>query len=107
MSDVVVIAPEGELDVARIGDFRAELSKAAAYEPAESVTVDLTSVSFIDSSGLSALVEFEHHLRRENRRLAVVAPDGTAVAVTLTLSGLRGRLPIFETREAALDDLDG
>jgi anti-sigma B factor antagonist len=102
-----VIAPQGELDLARVDDFRGELSEAAAREPAQSVVVDLTSVSFIDSSGLSALVEFEHHLQREQRRLAVVAPDGTAVAVMLTLSGLRTRLPILETREAALQDLHG
>lgn len=107
MSDVVAIVPEGELDVARIGDFRVELSEAAAREPARSVVVDLSSVSFIDSSGLGALVEFEHHLRRERRQLAVVAPEGTAVSVMLTLTGVRGRLPVFETREAALEDLDG
>jgi anti-anti-sigma factor len=93
--------------VARIGDFRVELAEAAAREPVQPVVVDLSSVSFIDSSGLGALLEFEHHLRRETRRLAVVAPEGTAVVVMLTLTGLRGRLPVFETRHAALEDLDG
>jgi anti-anti-sigma factor len=107
MSGVVVIAPEGELDVARISDFRVELSEAAGRQPTQSVLVDLSSVSFIDSSALGALTEFERHLRREKRRLAVVAPEGTAVAVTLTLTGLRGRLPAFETRKAALENLDG
>jgi anti-sigma B factor antagonist len=105
LSDVVVIVPEGELDVARIGDFRVELSEAAAREPAQSVVVDLSSVSFIDSSGLGALLEFEHHLRRHKRELTVVAPEGTAVAVMLTLTGLRGRLPVVATSEAALEDL--
>lgn len=76
LSDVVVIAPGGELDVARIGDFRVERAEAAAREPVQPVVVDLSSVSFIDSSGLGALLEFEHHLRRETRRLAVVAPQG-------------------------------
>jgi anti-anti-sigma factor len=105
-SDVVVVVPEGELDVARTGDFRVGLSEAAAREPAQPVVVDLSSVSFIDSSALGALVEFEHLLRREKRRLAVVAPEGTEVAVMLTLTQLRSRLPVFETRDAALEDLD-
>jgi len=98
----VVIAPTEELDVGRIGDFRVALSDAAR-EAAKRVVVDLTAVSFIDSSGLSALLEVQKRLRREKRQLAVVAPDGTAVAVILTLEGLRGRLEIFETRQAALD----
>jgi anti-sigma B factor antagonist len=64
--------------------------------------VDLSAVSFIDSSGLGALVELYNRLRRDNRRLAVVAPAGTAAAVLLNLAGLQARMPIYATREAAL-----
>lgn len=95
-----VIAPEGEL--ARVGDFRAALSDAAR-EGAAAVVVDLSQVSFIDSSGLGALVELHNRLRRSGRRLAVVAPGGSASAVLLSLAGLRERLPISDTRGAALD----
>lgn len=96
-----VIAPEGELDITRI-DFRAALWDAAR-EGAAAVVVDLSHVSFIDSSGLGALVELHNRLRRSGRRLAVVTPGGSAPAVLLDLAGLRGRLPILETRRAALD----
>ena len=102
MLEPVVIAPEGELDIACIGDFRVVLSDAAR-ETVNRVVVDLSSVSFIDASGLGALVDVYNRLRREKRQLAVVAPNGSAVAVMLTLAGLRGRLPIFETRQAALE----
>jgi stage II sporulation protein AA (anti-sigma F factor antagonist) len=64
--------------------------------------IDLSEVSFIDSSGLGALLDAHNRLRRDNRRLVVVAPSGTAAAVLLELAGLRGRLPIFETRADAL-----
>lgn len=67
------------------------------------VLVDLTDVSFIDSSALSALLELQSRLRRVNRQLAVVVPAGSAVAVVLGLTGLRDRLPIYETRQAALE----
>ncbi|MGO9906197.1 MAG: STAS domain-containing protein [Solirubrobacteraceae bacterium] len=97
-----VIAPEGELDITRIGDFRAALWDAAR-EGAAAVVVDLSHVSFIDSSGLGALVELHNRLRRNGRRLAVVTPGGSAPAVLLDLAGLRGHLPIFETRRAARD----
>jgi len=67
------------------------------------LVVDLSDVSFIDSSGLGAVIETGDRLRRDRRRLAVVAPPGTAAAVALGLTGLRNRLPVFETRDAALD----
>lgn len=95
-----VIAPSGEVDFACIAAFRAALSDAARSE-AHRLVVDLTDVSFIDSTGLGALIELHTNLRREKRELAVVAPAGTAAAVLLELAGIRGRLPIFETRAAA------
>jgi len=99
---VSVVAPEGELDVATLDDFRAALSDAAS-RPADTLVIDLSEVSFIDSSSLGAVIEAGDRLRRDRRRLAVVAPPGTAAAVTLELTGLRGRLAIFATRDDALD----
>ena len=100
VTDPIFIAPEGELDVARVGEFREALSAAAA-KPGHGVVVDLSRLKFIDSSGLGALVETHNRLRRENRQLAVIAPGGTAAAVLLNLSGLQARLPTYEDREAA------
>jgi anti-sigma B factor antagonist len=100
LSEPIVIAPEGELDFARIAEFRDALSRADTA--AVTIVVDLSSISFIDSSGLGALVDLHNRVRRENRRLAVVAPGGTAAAVLLNLSGLKNRMPIFPTRQAAL-----
>ena len=84
-----------------MADFRAVLSDAARAG-ADPVVVDLGHVSFIDSTGLGSLIELHHRMRRDNRQLAVVAPAGTAAAVLIGLAGLRGRLPVFETRRAAL-----
>jgi anti-sigma B factor antagonist len=102
LSDTAVITPEGELDIAHMADFRAALFDAADGE-ALRLVVDLSNASFIDSSGLGALVEMHHRLRRDKRQLAVVAPRGTAVMVLINLAGLRDRLAIFETLGAALE----
>jgi anti-anti-sigma factor len=101
-ADSTVIAPEGEIDISRIDDLRKALSDAEG-RGAATVVVDLTDVSFIDSSALHALVDVQNRLRRSGRRLAVVAPGGSAPAVLLDLAGLRGRLPIFDTRRTALN----
>ena len=100
MTHPIFIAPEGELDAARVGEFRSALSAAAA-KPGHRVVVDLSQLEFIDSSGLGALVETHNRLRRENRHLAVIAPRGTAAAVLLNLSGLHTRLLTYENRDAA------
>jgi anti-anti-sigma factor len=68
---------------------------------ADGLIVDLSDVAFIDSSGLAVILEVDEQLRREQRRLAVVAPRGTAAAVLLTLAGLRRRLNVFDSRAAA------
>ena len=99
-SDTVVIAPEGEVDIARLSEFRHALYDAAR-QAEQLLVVDLSQVEYIDSSGLGALVELHHRLEREKRQLAVVAPGGTAGALILNLSGLRNRLPTYETRQAA------
>jgi anti-sigma B factor antagonist len=98
----VLIAPEGELDIASLGEFRAALSEAAS-KAADRLVVDLSRLESIDSSGLGALVELDNRLRRENRRLAVVAPGGTAAALLMNLSGVQNRLVTYETEEAAIE----
>jgi anti-anti-sigma factor len=102
MRDPTIIAPEGEIDLARLGEFRLDLSNAAREQTGD-VLVDLTNVSFIDSSALTALLELQARFRTVKRELAVIAPDGSIAAVVLGLTGLRDRLPIYETRQAALD----
>jgi anti-anti-sigma factor len=102
VSNPIVIAPEGELDIARLGEFRAALHDAAR-QAHQLLVVDLSHVESIDSSSLGALDEVHHRLRREKRQLAVVAPGGTAAALILNLSGLRHRLPTYETRQAATE----
>ena len=97
-AEPTVIAPEGELDITRVGDFRAALWDAAR-EGAAAVVVDLSHVSFIDSSGLGALVELHSRLRRRGRRLAVVTPGGSAPAVSL--GSRRPARPPADIRNAA------
>lgn len=100
MPERTVITSEGEIDVSSVGAFRDALSEAARAG-ADRLVIDLSEVSFIDSSGLGALVDAQNQLRRDERQLVVVAPSGTAAAVLLELAGLRGRLSIVETREGA------
>jgi anti-sigma B factor antagonist len=97
----MIIAPDEELDITTVDGFRADLQRALD-ESAEDVVVDLSDVGFIDSTGLSAILHIESKLRRDGRRLAIVAPRGTAAAMLFTLSGLRTQLAIYDSTRAAL-----
>jgi anti-sigma B factor antagonist len=99
-----IIVPEGELDLASLDGFRRELAAIILIATAELV-IDLSYVSFIDSSGLAAVIEAHESLAGDGRELAVIAPRGTAASQILTLTGLRQRLSVFESRSAALAGL--
>ncbi len=101
VANPLIIAPAEELDISTVDDFRADLARALE-DGAAAVVVDLSDVDFIDSTGLSAILQAESKLRREGRQLAIVAPRGTAAAVLLTLSGLRSSLAIYDSTTAAL-----
>ncbi|MCZ4491182.1 MAG: anti-sigma factor antagonist [Conexibacter sp.] len=71
--------------------------------------LDLTTVSFIDSSALGALVHAEQRLGRQGRGMAVVAPRGSAAAELIALTHVDGQLRVHPTHEeahAALADGD-
>jgi anti-sigma B factor antagonist len=86
----VVVA--GDVDIATVGTLRAALEQALASKP-ESLTVDLTAVTFIDSTGLAALVKAGRALPRTERLVVVLEPesyarvvfDATGLAHCLTL----------------------
>jgi anti-sigma B factor antagonist len=94
---VVVIA--GELDIATVPRVR-EAFASEALTHSGAVVVDLTEVSFMDSTGLSALLDFESELGARRRRLAIVCPEGAARLV-LDVAGVAERLPLYPTRAEA------
>lgn len=105
MTDPLVIAPTGELDISAARDLTPELNEAAGQLDAP-VLVDLTDVSFLDSTALGALIQADGRLRRTGRRLTLVAPQGSAAAVLLELTRTNERLAVFEARDAALASLE-
>lgn len=102
MSEPIVIAPRGELDLAAARDLTPQLNEAVGRLDT-SVIVDLTEVTFLDSTALGAIVQADSRMRRSGRRLSAVVPAGSAAAVLLELVGLEKRLVLFTSRQEALD----
>jgi len=85
----VRIIVSGELDIATATHLREHTSRQLA-EPAELVVLDLTDVSFIDSSGLHALLDAA---AQDDSRLRIV-PSPICLRL-LDITGVRDQLPLI------------
>lgn len=80
----------------------------AAIESADGpVVLDLSDVTFFDSSGLRVAIVAHRDLGEQDRRLAVVCTPEGHVRRTFALAGLADVLDLHPSREAALSDLSG
>jgi anti-anti-sigma factor len=104
-TDVHLIAPAGELDISSVRALGAELAQAAG-DATRPLVVDLSGVSFMDSSALGPVVRAHERLRRQGRPMAVVAPQGGPAAGVLDATGVVRRLRVFESRVDAVDAVE-
>jgi len=82
----------GELDMATVTQFKTALEAASVNGP---VTLDLAQLTFIDSSGLYAVMEFARS-RNGNGPLILLSPTATARRA-IAIAGLDGQ-PGVEVR---------
>ena len=74
--DVAVIRLSGELDVAGAGLLEQELERVTADHSPGSIVLDLTTLEFMDSTGLRLVVLADARCRERGIRLALVrGPD--------------------------------
>lgn len=75
----VIIALSGEIDLENAGDVRKSL--LAALKQKKDVLVDLSAVSYIDSSGIASLVEGLQVARKQKNDLYLIAVSTRALRV--------------------------
>jgi stage II sporulation protein AA (anti-sigma F factor antagonist) len=94
-----VLSVQGEIDIATAGSLRSALERARESGRRD-IWVDLSEVTFMDSSGLNALVRADHDCAAHNVRLTVICPAGP-VRRTLELTGLVHALNVQASRSDA------
>lgn len=87
---------EGELDLASSQRLEDELMRLEDEAP-PLITLDLRGVTFIDSTGLSALINADGRARKADRGLQIVAGEGAARRILRTV-GLLERLDVVDAR---------
>ena len=98
---VTLVTVLGEVDVGTAPEFEDELARAVDQGLGDGLVVDLTSVTFIDSTGLNALVRALERQRLAGGSLALVSDDAR-VAMMLEVTRLDRVLARYPTRDAAL-----
>jgi anti-sigma B factor antagonist len=85
-ADTVTVALHGEVDVATVDQVRVALADAIAGQP-RTIIVDMSDLSFIDSTGLGALVFGFQRCRDAGIAFRLARPT-RGVRQILVLSGL-------------------
>jgi anti-anti-sigma factor len=94
-----VWAVEGEIDIATKSRLQAVLDAVPLSDAP--LVLDLAGVTFMDSTGISAVLAIDRAARESGRRLAIVCPEGP-VRLILAVTGVEEELPLFLTRAEAL-----
>ena len=89
-----MVSVTGQLDMATAERVEAALRAAEADAPPV-MTLDYSSLEFVDSTGLQILLDADHRARHADRRLHVVLGDGEARRVAL-LADVASRLTVSD-----------
>jgi len=103
VDDADTVRLVGDLDHATVTGFERRVDALIA-DGAQRVLLDLSAVGFVDSSGLSAVVELFHRLKLSGGRLVIVCPDGGPRRI-FERTGLAAFLGLWRTRSEALNAL--
>jgi|GraSoiStandDraft_4_1057263.scaffolds.fasta_scaffold619276_3 anti-sigma B factor antagonist len=82
----------GEIDINRTRELTESLNELVGATDRAAI-IDVSGVTFMDSTGLGALVKTNERLRRQSRRLILVCPPGPVLEL-LDATGLRERFVI-------------
>src|SRR3954454_19483703 len=100
-----VVAVRGEIDLFTAPELKATLTDAIEEGKTRSV-VDLSETTFLDSTALGVLIGAIKRLRSRDGRMTIVNTDQN-IAKTFEITGLDQIFTILDTRDAAVDALNG
>jgi anti-sigma B factor antagonist len=102
---LVHVALRGELDLSTVSKVQDELDRIEKSSP-PTVVLDLSKLSFLDSTGLRCLVTADERARQAGRRVVLVrGPD--PVQRVFTITRLEERLEMVDDASAVQADSGG
>jgi anti-sigma B factor antagonist len=101
LGDVWIATLNGEIDAFSAPSLREDLRLLIEEREARSLVIDLSAVTFLDSSGLGAVVGALRRLRERDGELRIVQP-GSAASRIFEHTGLDAVLDLYPDRESAV-----
>jgi anti-anti-sigma factor len=98
--DVVVAALMGEIDLANAKPI-GSLVAGAIPNDATGLVLDLSAVTYLDSSGVHLIFDLAQRLGDRQQRLVLALPPGSRIRRVLDLVNLDAVVTVEETAEAA------
>jgi anti-anti-sigma factor len=83
--DALHVTLTGELDISNVERFEQVLMELEQPRP-ELLVLDLRGVEFIDSTGLSLLLNADARARRQSRHVTIISGNGAAKRIMRTVA---------------------
>jgi anti-anti-sigma factor len=99
--DVVVGAVAGEVDLSNAADLERAIADAVPNS-ARGLVLDLSGLSYLDSSGIRLLLSLAGSLRWRGQELILAVPEGSSCRRVFTLAGIGDSMPLEPNMEAAV-----
>lgn len=101
--ETLIVRVAGELDVQSAGTFRDQVDELFLASDFGRLLLNLSRVTFLDSTGLGAVLGRLRRVRAAGRQIVLVPPAGVARTV-LDLAALGRAVPIYRSERAALGE---
>lgn len=98
---VPVVAVEGEVDIANVGQLRSQVIHAVP-NTAPGLILDLSATSYLDSRGVHLILEIADRMTTTQQHLRVVAPEGALIRRVLLLTHVEAIVPLDDSVDAAI-----
>ena len=98
---VLVATITGEVDASNAGELRLVISEKLPAS-ATGLVMDLSGVTYLDSSGIHLLFDLGRRLRARRQAVRLVVPEGAPVRRVLALCNVDGVAPIQSDLAAAV-----
>ena len=98
---ISLVRVHGEIDLSNAQEVSSAIGSAMGQE-ARWLVVDLSDITYLDSSGVALLLRLAERLQARRRQLHLVVPRGSPVRRVLVFTGLPRVIPVDAHLEEAL-----
>ena len=100
--EAAVLHPAGEVDLATVSSLWSMLKSLG--EGGRPVIVDLSAITYIDSTGIKALLDVHRLFQQRAQRLVLADPTST-VRKVIQITALEKVIPVYASLEQAVESL--